>query len=307
MQRPGRLLDTPAASAQSAAMNAASLKLDRPAGGPPSLAELLSLPRSLVMGVLNVTPDSFSDGGAFIETATAVEHALTLLDDGADVLDIGGESTRPGAAPVSEADEIARVAPVISAIRARGDAPISIDTMKPGVARAAVAAGATIWNDVCALREEGALAEAARLRAAVILMHMQGEPRTMQDDPRYDDVVAEVIAFLRERIAAAEQAGVARDDLWVDPGFGFGKTLEHNLALTNAIARIKAETGARLLFGASRKSSISKIDPGAGAADRLGGSIALALHAARLGADMIRVHDVRETAQALKVMRALGE
>lgn len=258
-----------------------------------------------LMGIVNVTPDSFSDGGRFADPARAAAHALALLEQGADVLDIGGESTRPGAAPVSAAEEIARVVPVIEAVRARSAAPISVDTMKPAVARAAFAAGAALWNDVRALGEPGALEAAGALGGGVILMHMRGEPRTMQDDPRYTDVVAEVIAFLRERVAAAAEAGVRGDAIWVDPGFGFGKTLAHNLALANALSRIKAETGCKLLFGASRKSSIAKLDPGAGADQRLGGSLAFALHAAAQGADMIRVHDVRETAQALKVWRAL--
>jgi dihydropteroate synthase len=258
------------------------------------------------MGIVNVTPDSFSDGGRFADADRATAHALALIEAGADVIDIGGESTRPGAAPVAEADEIARVAPVIARVRAHAGAAISIDTMKPAVARAAFAAGATMWNDVGALRAPGGVEIAAALGGEVVLMHMKGEPRTMQNDPRYGDVVGEVIAFLRERIAAAVAAGVARERIWVDPGFGFGKTLAHNLALTRATARIKAETGARLLFGASRKSSIAKMDPGADADHRLGGSLVLALHAAAAGADMLRVHDVRETVQALKVAHALG-
>jgi dihydropteroate synthase len=256
----------------------------------------------LVMGVLNVTPDSFSDGGRYAGVEAAVAAARAMLAAGADIIDVGGESTRPGAAPVSEEDEIARVVPVIEALRG---APVSIDTMKPEVARAAFAAGASLWNDVNALNAPGALACAAELKAPVVLMHMQGEPRTMQANPTYGDVVAEVIAFLQDRVAAGEAAGLT--DIWVDPGIGFGKTLEHNLALIRALPRIKAETGRRLLFGASRKSSIAQIDPSAAdPKDRLGGSLAFALEAARAGADMIRVHDVRETAQALKVWRALG-
>ena len=258
-----------------------------------------------IMGIVNVTPDSFSDGGRYGDPAKAAAHALALIEAGADIVDIGGESTRPGAAPVSQADEIARVVPVIAEIRARTDTPISIDTTKPAVARAAFRAGAGLWNDVGALSAGDAIETAAALTGEIILMHMQGEPRTMQADPRYEDVVREVIAFLKERIEAAAVGGVMRERLWADPGFGFGKTLDHNLALTRALARIKAETGARLLFGASRKSSIAKIDPRADADHRLGGSLALALYAARAGADMLRVHDVRETVQALKVQRAL--
>jgi dihydropteroate synthase len=257
-----------------------------------------------VMGVLNVTPDSFSDGGKWAG-AEAARHALAMLAAGADVIDVGGESTRPGAAPVSADDEIARVVPVIAAIRAESAAPIAIDTMKPVVAEAAFAAGATIWNDVAALRAPGALAMAAKLGGPVIVMHMQGEPRTMQADPRYDDVVAEVIAFLRARAEAAQAAGVR--EIWVDPGLGFGKMLAHNLALLNATARIGAETGRPVLVGASRKSFIGKIDASDAGTGRLGGSIAAALLAAQAGAGMLRVHDVAETVQALKVWRAARE
>jgi dihydropteroate synthase len=258
------------------------------------------------MGVLNVTPDSFSDGGRFIDPATAVEQALAMVAAGADVIDVGGESTRPGAAPVSEEDEIARVAPVIAALARQSPVPISIDTMKPGVARAAVAAGATIWNDVSALRfHADSLEVAADLGCPVILMHMQGEPRTMQADPVYGDVVSEVIDFLTARIEAAHAAGLDVDRLWVDPGIGFGKTLAHNLELIRGLPAIRAACGCPLLFGASRKSFIAKIDPGAEAGARLGGSLAAALLAVDLGADMIRVHDVRETVQALKVWQAV--
>lgn len=254
------------------------------------------------MGVLNVTPDSFSDGGA--HERSAAQDALAMLDAGADVIDIGGESTRPGAAPVEEGEEIARVVPVIAALRALTNAPISIDTMKPGVARAALSAGASMWNDVAALQSPGALETAAGLRRPVVLMHMNGEPRTMQDDPRYDDVVAEVIAFLKARVAAVEGKGV--QDIWVDPGIGFGKTLAHNLELLNNLDRIAAETGRPVVFGASRKRFIAAIDERANNAgtDRLGGSIAAALLAAQKGAAMVRVHDVAETVQALKVWRA---
>jgi dihydropteroate synthase len=256
-----------------------------------------------IMGVLNVTPDSFSDGGKW--QGRAAPHGLAMLEAGADVIDVGGESTRPGAEPVDEGEEIARVVPVIAALRAATRAPISIDTMKPAVARAAVAAGATMWNDVSALRGPGALETAASLHRPVVLMHMLGEPRTMQNDPRYDDVVAEVIAFLRARVRAAEEAAV--EEIWVDPGIGFGKTLAHNLALLNAVGRIREEVGKPVLIGASRKSFIAKIDPDSdAAAGRLGGSVAAALLAAQAGAAMVRVHDAAETAQALKVWRAAG-
>jgi dihydropteroate synthase len=256
------------------------------------------------MGVLNLTPDSFSDGGVWRGDG-AIDHAMAMLAAGADVLDIGGESTRPGAEAVGADEEIARTAPLIEALRARAPAIISIDTMKPAVARAAFAAGASIWNDVTALRlTPDAPRVAAELGGAVILMHMQGEPRTMQEKPHYDDVVAEVIAFLRERAEAAEAARVK--DIWVDPGIGFGKTSAHNFTLMQALARIKAETGRKLLFGASRKSFIGRLDNNAAPDKRLGGSVAAALLAAQAGADMVRVHDVAETVQALKLWRAVN-
>ncbi|WP_292058135.1 MULTISPECIES: dihydropteroate synthase [unclassified Brevundimonas] len=260
----------------------------------------------LVMGILNVTPDSFSDGGRHATIEAALAHALRLIDQGADVLDIGGESTRPGSDPVDEADEIARVAPLIAAISARWDGRISIDTMKPGVARAAVAAGATMWNDVTALSHApDSLATAAELGCEVVLMHMKGAPKTMQDDPRYDDVVAEVVAHLAARAEAAMAAGVAREKIWLDPGIGFAKTTAHNLMLT---ARLEAlvDLGFSVLYAASRKRLIQGVDAVAiEAGDRLGGSLALALEGARRGARMVRVHDVRETVQALKLQAAV--
>lgn len=261
----------------------------------------------LVMGIVNVTPDSFSDGGRWATTERAVEQALRLAEQGADVLDIGGESTRPGADPVTEGQEIDRVAPVIAAIRARWDGVISIDTMKPAVARAAVAAGAGMWNDVTALTHApDSAAVAAELGCDVVLMHMKGEPRTMQADPRYDDVVAEVAAYLNDRAQAAMAAGVARGRIWLDPGIGFGKTLAHNMALTAHLQALTA-LGFPVLYAASRKRTIQAIDPTATQADdRLGGSLALALEGARRGARMVRVHDVRETVQALKVQAAVA-
>lgn len=257
------------------------------------------------MGVLNLTPDSFSDGGKWAEGGAA-RHGLTMLESGADIIDVGGESTRPGAQAVDEREEIARVVPVIASLRAASAAPISIDTMKPAVALAAMQAGASIWNDVAALSAPGALETAAAMHRPVILMHMKGEPRTMQEDPRYDDVVAEVIGYLKARVAVAEAKGV--EDIWVDPGIGFGKTLAHNLALLGNVKRIADETGRPVLIGASRKRFIAAIDEGAQNAgeDRLGGSIAAHLIAAQNGAAMVRVHDVRETAQALKLWRAIG-
>ena len=262
---------------------------------------------SQVMGIVNVTPDSFSDGGRWASTAAAVDHAMRLVEQGADVLDIGGESTRPGAEPVGEAEEIERVAPVIAAVRARCGGPISVDTMKPAVARAAVAAGATMWNDVTALSQApDSLAVAAELGCAVVLMHMKGEPRTMQADPRYGDVVAEVRDYLRDRAGAAMAAGVARENIWLDPGIGFGKTLEHNMALTARLGELVA-LGFPVLYAASRKRTIQAVDPTAvEATDRLGGSLALALEGARRGARMVRVHDVRETVQALKLQAAVA-
>ena len=264
----------------------------------------MSPPR--VMGIVNVTPDSFSDGGRLVGFQAAVDHAMRLVADGADILDIGGESTRPGAEPVTIDHEIARVVPVIAGIRALWAGPISIDTMKPQVARAAVTAGATMWNDVAALTHSPEAASvAAELACDVVLMHMKGEPRTMQADPRYDDVIAEVVDWLAARAEGAMAAGVARDRIWLDPGIGFGKTAAHNLALTASLHRLTA-MGFPVLYGASRKRTIQAIDPSADdPLDRLGGSLALALEAARRGADIIRVHDVRETVQALKVQAAL--
>lgn len=262
--------------------------------------------RPLVMGIVNVTPDSFSDGGRFTSTGAAVERAMRLVAEGADVLDVGGESTRPGAQPVGTAEEIGRTAPVIAALRARWDGPISIDTMKPAVARAAVAAGATMWNDVTALTHApDSAAVAAELGCDLVLMHMKGEPRTMQADPRYDDVAAEVRNCLAARAQAAMAAGVARERIWLDPGVGFGKTAAHNLILT-ARLDVLVDLGFPVLYAASRKRLIQAVDPTATeAGDRLGGSLALALAAARRGARMVRVHDVRETVQALKLQAAV--
>ena len=257
-----------------------------------------------IMGIVNVTPDSFSDGGRFDDLPRALAHGLKLVADGADILDIGGESTRPGAEPVGEAEEIARTVPVIEALRRETDVPVSIDTMKPGVARAAFAAGATIWNDVNALRAPGAVETAADLGATVCLMHMKGEPRTMQDAPAYDDVVGEVKTFLRERAGMAITAGIPRSKIWLDPGIGFGKTLQHNLELLRSISSL-AEAGFPVLIGASRKRFIAAIDEQAQADSRLGGSLAVALHAAASDAAILRVHDVRETVQALKVSAAI--
>ncbi len=253
------------------------------------------------MGVVNVTPDSFSDGGRALDPDAAVAHGLRLVAAGADVLDIGGESTRPGADPVSETEEIARTEPVIARLSRLTDRPISIDTRRTGTARAALAAGATIWNDVSALADDGAMTFAAESRCDVILMHMQGAPKTMQAAPQYEDVVAEVEAFLLARAAAAEAAGVAKARIWLDPGIGFGKTLAHNVALMGALRRLCA-MGYPVLLGASRKGFIAALDKSSPGPDaRLGGSLAAALWGARSGCAMVRVHDVAETAQALTV------
>ncbi len=253
----------------------------------------------LVMGVVNVTPDSFSDGGRFLSPERAVAHALALVDEGADMLDVGGESTRPGSRGVDAAEELDRVLPVIEGIRAAADVPVSVDTSKPEVMRATAAAGASMINDVRALREPGALECVAGAGLAVALMHMQGEPRTMQRAPRYDDVVAEVAAFLSERARACEAAGIARERIVIDPGFGFGKTLEHNLTLLRSLA-VLAGTGYPVLAGLSRKSMIEGLigrPPG----QRVPASVALAMAAAARGAAMLRVHDVAATVDALRV------
>ena len=263
--------------------------------------------RPLVMGVVNVTPDSFSDGGRYLDPEGAITHGLKLVDEGADLLDVGGESTRPGALQVSTKDEIARAAPVVRALVERSRAPVCIDTMKPEVARAAVEAGAVIWNDVNALRAHGAPETAAELGCGVVLMHMLGEPRTMQQAPRYGDVVAEVETFLLDRAEAAMTAGVARERIWLDPGIGFGKTLTHNLLLLAALPRMVAH-GFPVLLGVSRKSFLKGLDPSAvDPQDRLGGSLAGALHGAKSGVHAVRVHDVAPTAQALKVWRAIQD
>jgi dihydropteroate synthase len=260
------------------------------------------------MGIVNATPDSFSDGGRLADVDDAIALADRLIAEGADWLDVGGESTRPGAAPVSEAQEMTRVIPLIEAIRARSSIPLSVDTMKPSVARAAMAAGATLWNDVSALTwSPDSLAVAADLGCAVVLMHMRGEPRIMQDDPRYGDVVAEVTAYLGARADAALAAGVAQERLWLDPGIGFGKTAAHSLALLRGLGAICA-LGYPVLLGVSRKGFIRTVDPAARrSCDRLGGSLAAALAGAASGVAMVRVHDVRQTVQALAVQGAIAD
>ena len=263
----------------------------------------LDLSRPLVMGIVNVTPDSFSDGGQHASSAAAIAHAHRLVADGADILDIGGESTRPGAAEVGEQEELDRVLPVIEGLRG-SSIPISIDTCKPAVMRAALAAGASMVNDVNALLAEGALQAVARSDVAVCLMHKQGNSQTMQQQPRYLDVVAEVRDFLRERVAAAEAAGIARDRIVIDPGFGFGKTLAHNLALLRELDKL-GELGVPVLAGLSRKSMLGAIT-GRDVGDRVAASVAAALIAVQRGAAIVRVHDVRETVDALKIWNAIN-
>jgi dihydropteroate synthase len=264
----------------------------------------LDLGRPRVMGIVNVTPDSFSDGGRHADCAAALACARRMLADGADIVDVGGESTRPGAAPVPESAELARVLPVVEAL-ARDGALVSIDTMKPAVMRAAIAAGAAMVNDVRALRTEGALAAVAASGVGVCLMHMQGEPRGMQAAPRYDDVVAEVRAFLAERAGACERAGIGRERIVVDPGFGFGKTLAHNLALLRALPAI-AGLGYPVLAGLSRKSTLGALT-GRPVDERVAASVAAALAAVARGASIVRVHDVRETVDALRVWCAIED
>lgn len=266
---------------------------------------LLKLDRPQVMGIVNVTPDSFSDGGTHDTLEAAVAHALELVEEGADLLDIGGESTRPGAEEVSVEEELRRVIPVIERLVKQTSLPISIDTSKPEVMRAAVAAGAGMINDVYALRREGALDAAASLGVPVALMHMLGEPRSMQDAPDYDDVVGDVHRFLAERLFAAEMSGIAKKNLLVDPGFGFGKNTQHNLALLAQLERF-TELGVPVLAGLSRKRSIGEITGREAARDRVAGSVAAHLIAAQRGATILRVHDVAATVDALKVWNAVA-
>jgi dihydropteroate synthase len=265
----------------------------------------ISLPCPAVMGILNITPDSFSDGGKYHATEAALAHAEQMAADGAAIIDIGGESTRPGAPDVSEQEEIDRVVPVIEAVRQVVDQPISVDTSKPGVMRAAVAAGAGMINDVRALRADGAVAAAAELGRPVCLMHMQGEPRTMQEEPQYDDVVADVAAFLRARVAECREAGLGEDLLVIDPGFGFGKTPQDNIDLLANLRQLQA-IGPPLLIGVSRKSTLGVIT-GREVNERLPASLAAAVMAVERGAKIVRSHDVAETVDALRVARTTME
>jgi dihydropteroate synthase len=264
----------------------------------------LDLARPRVMGILNVTPDSFYDGGRYVDVASALAHARQMAADGADVIDVGGESTRPGAAAVPEADEMRRVVPVIEALASDGVA-VSADTRRPAVMRAAIAAGAAMINDVGALTAAGALDVVAGANVAVCLMHMRGEPASMQQAPQYDDVVREVREFLVARALACEAAGIARERIVVDPGFGFGKTLAHNLTLLRALPQIAA-AGYPVVAGLSRKSSLGAIT-GRPLEERMPASLAAALMAILHGASIVRVHDVRETVDALKVWLAVQQ
>ena len=266
---------------------------------------ILKLDRPRVMGIVNATPDSFSDGGAHDTLEAAVAHGLKLAEEGADILDVGGESTRPGAGEVPLDEELRRVIPVIERLAKETSLPISVDSYKPEVMRAAVAAGAGMVNDVYGLRQPGALDAAAELGVPVVIMHMLGEPRSMQDAPEYDDVVGDVHRFLTERIFAAEMAGIAKKNLVVDPGFGFGKTTAHNLALLAQFERF-AELGVPALAGLSRKRSIGELTGRDRPAERVAGSVAAHLIAAQRGAKILRVHDVAATVDALKVWSAVA-
>lgn len=262
-----------------------------------------SLP-SLVMGILNVTPDSFSDGGRFLSVESALHQARRLIEEGADILDIGGESTRPGARPVSVQEEIDRILPVLEAIRGELDICLSVDTSKPDVMRAALEFNVDIINDVNGLRSPGVLDALAGSNTAVCIMHMQGEPRSMQKEPTYEDVVAEVTKFLLEQAQKLEKRGFPKEHIIVDPGFGFGKKLDHNRSLFQALSGL-AHLGYPVLVGVSRKSMIGSILDGREISDRVFGSVAAALLASQCGARILRVHDVRPTVDALKVMSAL--
>jgi len=264
----------------------------------------LRLDQPRISGIINVTPDSFSDGGLHFDAGAAIAHGLRLVGEGADLLDVGGESTRPGADEVSASEEIARVVPVIEALAKQTSVPIAVDTSKPEVMRAAVAVGAGFINDVFALRRDGALDAAADLKVPVCLMHMQGEPRTMQQAPHYDDVVSDVRRFLAERIFACEMSGIDKKRIVVDPGFGFGKTLEHNLALLRALDQFAA-LSVPLLVGLSRKGMIGTLTGRENPADRAAGSAAAAMLAVQKGAAIVRVHDVAATRDVLAVLQGV--
>ncbi len=265
---------------------------------------VLELGRPVVMGILNVTPDSFSDGGRYFELPRAIAQAERMAQEGAAIIDVGGESTRPGAAPVTPDEELRRVIPVVERLAETLAVPVSVDTRTPEVMRESIAAGASMINDVSALRAPGAIEAVAGSQTAVCLMHMQGEPRTMQNEPRYGNVLGEVREFLRERVEECVGAGIARSRLVVDPGFGFGKTLEHNLELLRGLPEI-ASDGLPVLAGLSRKRMIATLT-GRDEGDRLAGSVALAVIAAMRGVRIVRAHDVRETVEALRIVVAAG-
>lgn len=264
---------------------------------------LNKLPRPAVMGILNVTPDSFHDGGKYLASESAVRHAQQMITEGADIIDVGGESTRPGASPVSAQEELDRVMPVIEKLRILSEIPVSIDTSRAEVIQAAAAAGVSLINDVRALRCEGALLAAAATGLPVCLMHMQGDPQSMQMNPGYADIVEEIKSFFSERIAACIAVGIAAEQIVLDPGFGFGKTVQHNLQIINRLDEFQC-LGKPILVGLSRKSTIGKILSGV-TTDRVVGSVAGALIAARHGASIVRVHDVAQTVAALAVDQAI--
>ena len=264
----------------------------------------MNVTQPIIMGVLNVTPDSFSDGGKFFDARSAIDQAKSMVENGAGIIDIGGESTRPGALAVSAKDELNRVIPVIEALSGQIKVPISIDTSKPEVMEQAVASGASIINDVNALRAEGAIEMAAKLKSDVCLMHMQGIPRTMQDNPSYDDVVEDIKSFFKERIEACELAGIELSSITLDPGFGFGKNLGHNIALLKNLSEFN-EFGVSILAGLSRKSMIGTLLGDKDVDSRMIGSVTAALIAVENGANIIRAHDVEETNDALKVWQQI--
>ena len=264
----------------------------------------MKVTQPIIMGVLNVTPDSFSDGGKFFDASSAIDQAKSMVENGAGIIDIGGESTRPGALAVSVKDELNRVIPVIEALSGQIKVPISIDTSKPEVMEQAVASGASIINDVNALRAEGAIEMAAKLKSDVCLMHMQGIPRTMQDNPSYDDVVEDIKSFFKERIEACELAGIELSSITLDPGFGFGKNLGHNIALLKNLSEFN-EFGVSILAGLSRKSMIGTLLGDKDVDSRMIGSVTAALIAVENGANIIRAHDVEETNDALKVWQQI--
>ena len=267
---------------------------------------LLNRSSASIMGIINATPDSFSDGGQFNSTESAFKHGLALLEEGADILDIGGESTRPGAHKVGVQEELDRVIPIIERLVSSSDAVVSIDTQKPEVMRSAVQAGAQMVNDVNGLQAEGALQAASELGVPVCIMHMHGDPSTMQNQPKYDNVVAQVMAFYQERIEACKNVGIATSDIILDPGIGFGKLLEHNLQLLKSVPQMKSETGCEILIGVSRKSLINDA-LGRDVNERLSASIGLAVQSVLNGAKIVRVHDVRATHDAIRMIEAVRD